>query len=156
MKPERFLKQSIIAAPSELVFAFHENPEALSILTPPWERVTIVQPPSGLQVGAKVILEIELGPFKKRWIAEHTEYDPPRLFVDRQLEGPFQYWNHRHLFESINRGATLMTDEVEYILPMGVLGRLAAGWHVGRKLEKLFEYRHKVMAKRFSSYSPKL
>lgn len=87
MKSQRFLKQSIIAAPQTQVFAFHEDPQALAMLTPPWESVTIVQPPRSLQVGVKAILVMKFGPFKKRWVAEHTEYDPPRLFADRQLEG---------------------------------------------------------------------
>ena len=39
----RFVKESRIAASPSAVFAFHETPGALSLLTPPWEKVEVVE-----------------------------------------------------------------------------------------------------------------
>lgn len=47
-----FEKESLIRATPERVFAFHELPDALKRLTPPWENVRIVKGVENLQVGA--------------------------------------------------------------------------------------------------------
>ncbi|HVG39700.1 MAG TPA: SRPBCC family protein, partial [Pyrinomonadaceae bacterium] len=96
----RFVYESTINAPPERVFAFHELPDALRRLTPPWERVEVVQLAPNLRKGARAVLETKLfGLLKVRWVAEHTIYDPPRLFEDVQLSGPFKSWRHRHIIE---------------------------------------------------------
>jgi ligand-binding SRPBCC domain-containing protein len=83
------------------------------------------------------------GLLKMRWLARHTAYDPPRLFEDVQVEGPFKSWRHRHFVEPHEKGAVLR-DEIEYETPLGVLGRLAAPLLVEPRLRRLFEYRHRV------------
>lgn len=148
MKTQKFIKQSEIAAPVEAVFAWHERPEVLQDLTPPWERVEIVQPAGSIQVGARTVIKTYVGPIPQTWEAEHTEYIPNRLFADTQHRGPFAYWYHRHRFEPTERGTTIYTDEVEYALPLGWLGRLLGGPFVRAKLQRLFDYRHRVVAEK--------
>src|SRR4051794_33617508 len=138
----RFVKESRIAAPPSAVFAFHESPGALARLTPPWEKVEVEQGGDSIRPGSRVVLKSHLGPFPLRWVAEHTEYEPGRLFADRQVSGPFASWYHRHHFLDDGRGGTLMRDEVEYEPPLGALGRLLGGAMIRRKLQKLFDYRH--------------
>ncbi len=41
-------------------------------------------------------MNIRLGPIPLRWVAEHTEYEPGRLFADRQVSGPFASWYASH------------------------------------------------------------
>jgi ligand-binding SRPBCC domain-containing protein len=76
------------------------------------------------------------------WVAVHTEYDPPRLFVDLQESGPFASWRHRHQFLPDGQGGTILRDEVEYELPAGWLGRWLAGASIAHRLERTFAYRH--------------
>jgi ligand-binding SRPBCC domain-containing protein len=140
----RFVKETRIAAPPEAVFAFHERPGALEAITPPWERVRLVEGGGSIRPGSRVVLETKVGPFPLRWVAEHTEYDPPRLFADRQISGPFASWYHRHEFLDDGRGGTLFRDEITYEPPLGALGRLLSGPFVRRKLERMFDYRHEV------------
>lgn len=140
----QFIKESHIAAPPERVFAFHEGPGALERLTPPWERVVVESGGDSIRPGSRVTLRTSLGPIRLRWVAEHTEYDPPRLFADRQLSGPFAMWYHRHRMIDDGRGGTLLRDEVDYRLPLGALGRWLGGRMVRRKLVLLFDYRHEV------------
>ncbi|MGD9715268.1 MAG: hypothetical protein AB7V46_24905 [Thermomicrobiales bacterium] len=85
-----------------------------------------------------------VGPVPVRWVARHTEYDPPRLFVDRQESGPFADWVHCHQFLSDGQGGTILRDEVNYTVPFGILGQWLGGWFVRRKLEAMFAYRHEV------------
>ncbi|MBC7933628.1 MAG: SRPBCC family protein [Rubrivivax sp.] len=140
----RFVKESIIRAAPERVFAFHELPDALERLTPPWETARVLSAAPDLRPGARAVVETRLfGIVPVRWVAEHTLYDPPRMFEDVQLSGPFRRWRHRHVVEPHEEGATLR-DEIEYEPPLGPLGRLAAPFLVEPRLRKLFEYRHRV------------
>lgn len=139
-----FVKQSIIRAPVARIFAFHELPDALSRLTPPWEKVRVVEAAPNLRVGSTAIIETRLfGLVRLRWIAKHTVYDPPRMFEDMQVNGPFKLWRHRHLVEPHEQGGVLR-DEIEYVPPFGVPGRLAAPVLIVPRLRRLFEYRHAV------------
>ncbi|HQR35893.1 MAG TPA: SRPBCC family protein [Blastocatellia bacterium] len=151
MKTQRFIKQTEIAASPEAVFAWHELPDAVERLTPPWERAEVVEKSKGLHVGARVVFKVFVGPFSRLWVAEHIEYEPPHLFVDIQRQGPFAFWLHRHRFEATAHGTTLMTDDVEYALPLGWLGELVAGTFSRKKLQRMFDYRHHVVAEQLAS-----
>jgi len=144
MRPQTFSKESIIRASPERVFAFHELPDVLQRLTPPWESVHIVQAAADLAVGSRAILKSRIfGLFPALWVAEHTAYDPPHMFEDVQVEGPFRYWRHRHIIKPHAAGAVLR-DEIEYKPPLAFIGQLAAPLVIVPRLEKLFEYRHCV------------
>ncbi len=140
----RFVKESVIKASPERVFAFHELPDAIDRLIPPWEKATVVQKADISKIGSRAIVETSiLGIFKTRWVAEHTAYDPPHSFEDVQISGPFRSWRHRHIVEPHPEGAVLR-DEIEYEMPIPVFGPLAAPIAVTPRLEKMFDYRHKV------------
>jgi ligand-binding SRPBCC domain-containing protein len=134
-------KRTFIAATPEAVFAFHERPDALERLTPPWEKARVVERTGdGLNVGARVTVELRLGPFRLRWVAEHVAYDPPRMFRDVQRGGPFRSWDHTHTVEPAPGGATLV-DAISYELPFAPFSMVAAPF-VRRKVERLFDFRH--------------
>ncbi len=143
----RFVKEGVIKATPERVFAFHELPDAFERLIPPWENARILQKADISQLGSRAIVEFRiLGLFRERWVAEHTVYDPPRSFEDIQVSGPFKNWRHRHIFEPHFEGA-MMRDEIDFGLPFGWLGDIAVKYAVLRKLEKMFDYRHAVTRK---------
>jgi len=140
----RFIKESRIAASPSVVFAFHESPGAIQRLTPPWEQVELEQGGDSIRPGSRVKLKVMVGPIPLRWIAEHTEYDPGRSFADRQIQGPFSRWFHRHLFLDDEAGGTLLRDEIEYTLPLGWFGRYFGKKRVEARLSRMFDYRHNV------------
>src|SRR5215472_6042622 len=109
----RFVKESLIAASAETVFAFHERPDALSLLQPPWQKSEIVLPPASLAVGTRVILRAKLGPFWRTVEAEHVAYEPGRMFADRMVKGPFASWLHRHIVTPRGPTESLLTDDIE-------------------------------------------
>ncbi|HEV7646167.1 MAG TPA: SRPBCC family protein [Pyrinomonadaceae bacterium] len=147
----RFVKESIIHAPPEKVFAFHRLPDAIERLTPPGENIRIVQKADITRLRSQAIIEQKLfGIFPSRWVAEHTAYDPPHMFEDVQVSGPFASWRHRHIFkQNIDSGAlaTVLRDEIEFEPPFSFLGRIAAPLAILPKLEKMFAYRHEVTRK---------
>src|SRR4051794_36203787 len=132
----KFVKESLIKAQPERVFAFHELPDALVRLTPPWEKARVIKAAVDLRVGSMAIVETKLfGLFPARWVAEHTAYDPPRMFEDVQRSGPFHKWRHRHIILPHAEGA-LLRDEIEYEPPAGFLGRMVAPLLVEPRLRK--------------------
>jgi len=139
-----FVKESVIRATPERVFAFHELPDAFERLVPPWENAVVVQKADISKIGSQAIIEQKiLGLIPSRWVAEHTVYDPPRMFEDVQISGPFASWRHRHIIEPHPEGA-LLRDEIEYETPLWIFGSLAAPFAIVPRIEKMFEYRHKV------------
>ncbi|MDT7602640.1 MAG: hypothetical protein QOF61_637 [Acidobacteriota bacterium] len=140
----RFVKESIIRATPERVFAFHEQPDALELLTPPWERTRVIQHAHISEVGSRAIIETRVAGFiPVRWVARHTVYDPPRVFEDMQGRGPFRRWRHRHIVLPHAEGA-LLRDEIEYEPPLGIIGKLAEPFLIRPRLKKTFDYRHAV------------
>ncbi|WP_338869152.1 TIGR01777 family oxidoreductase [Myxococcus stipitatus] len=130
---------------SEL-FAWHSREGALARLTPPWERMELLERSGdGLQVGARVVMKMYVGPIPRRWVAEHTACIQDSLFQDRQVTGPFSKWVHTHRFwPEPAMGTSVLEDEVEYALPLGGLGSLVGGGFARRSLERVFAYRHRV------------
>ncbi len=141
----RFVKESVIDASAAEVFAFHERPDALERLQPPWQATRILQPPTSLAVGTRVVLEIQVfGPFWQTLVAEHVAFEPGRMFADRMVTGPFASWLHTHLVTPKGPSRCVLTDDIEYELPLGVLGRVFGGAFARRTLERMFEFRHEV------------
>jgi len=85
-----------------------------------------------------------------RWTTLITKYDPPHCFVDTQLKGPYSFWHHTHTFHE-DGGETVIQDTVRYIVPFGPLGDLAHWLFIRSDLEKIFDYRMEVIARRFPS-----
>ncbi len=123
------------------LFAFHERPDALELLTPAFPPVRVIRKSGGLEVGARVELRVLI--FK--WVALHTAYERDRLFVDEQIQGPFAKWVHRHEFEDLGHQSRL-TDRLEFALPGGKLTNVLFAWMVKPGLAQMFRHRHRVTA----------
>ncbi|MDQ6785349.1 MAG: SRPBCC family protein [Acidobacteriota bacterium] len=143
----KFVKESIIKAKPERVFAFHALPDAIERLIPPWENARIIQKADITKVGSQAIIEQKIfGLIPSRWIAEHTKYEPPRMFEDIQISGPFRRWRHRHIISPHAAGA-ILRDEIEFEPPFSFFGQIAAPIFILPKIEKMFAYRHEVTRK---------
>ena len=117
-----FTRSSEINAPVEALRDWHFRPGAFGRLNPPWERARVISAPEALVDGARVIIEIRMGPLKQRLIADHEITEEG--FIDRQIEGPFSFWEHRHHFERVTDTTSRLTDSIRYRLPMGFPGKL--------------------------------
>ena len=147
-----FKHSSLIDAPVEVVWGFHERPDILQILTPPWQPVQVIRHQGGLEVGAISEFCIWLGPFPVRWVARHTECQINRLFTDAQIQGPMQSWVHQHQFAQED-GKTRLTDAIAYAIPGGWIADILLGWWVNARLEQMFRYRHSVTKRECEQHS---
>ncbi|WP_433969178.1 SRPBCC family protein [Tunturiibacter gelidiferens] len=166
LQAEQWLPYSV-----DVVFAFFANPENLPRLMPSWQKARIEEasfaPPPSRPVhlasanstsnaaGAGTKLTITFRPFpyspiRVSWDAEISEFVWNDYFCDQQLRGPFTYWHHCHSVRpdirdresSSSNCGTLLSDKVEYELPLGGLGNLANNLFVARQLRSTFDYRH--------------
>lgn len=138
-----YRQSSLIDAPLEVVWGFHERPDVLQLLTPPWQPVEVIRREGGLGVGAISEFRLHVGPFPIRWIAHHTAYEALHYFVDTQVEGPFESWVHRHEF-TVEDGKTRLTDAIACSPPVSTLTEPLVGGWILAQLDRLFVYRHQV------------
>ncbi|MSV27679.1 MAG: cyclase [Bryobacterales bacterium] len=134
-----FVRSVLIDASVHQVFRFHEREDTLARLAPAFPPVRMISRTGGIDIGARV--ELRVGAF--RWVAVHTAYERNRLFEDRQVDGPFAKWVHRHEFEAAGV-KTRLTDRIEYELSGGSLVNSLFGWTVSLGLRNMFAHRHRV------------
>jgi ligand-binding SRPBCC domain-containing protein len=163
----QFETDAFVPHPVELVFAFLANPANLPHLMPPETEARVedvrLQPPPprpvasdparryksvAAGVGSEVLISfypVKWVPQRVSWTARIVEFAWNSYFIDEQVRGPFAKFRHRHGIASETRDGiegTRVTDSIEFALPGGIFGNLAAG-AVLKQLAKSFEYRRK-------------
>jgi len=135
-RAEQFVPRNI-----EEVFSFFSRAKNLQQLTPAWLHFRILSVnPNPVRKGTLIRYALCWRIFPIRWTTEIVEWDPPHRFVDVQLKGPYRKWHHEHRFVSED-GGTRILDEVQYELPLGVIGRVAHRLKVKRDVETIFAFR---------------
>lgn len=105
-----------VDAPRDEVYSWHERPGAIHRLAPPWQPVQVAEEASSLCDG-RAVLRLPGG---VRWVAQHEDCEPPRLFVDTLVSLPLR-WQHRHEFEAVSASTTRVTDVVDTPVPSSFL-----------------------------------
>ncbi|MGB7323476.1 MAG: TIGR01777 family oxidoreductase [Rubripirellula sp.] len=141
---ETYVASSTLPVSAEDAFAYHDRPGALDRLIPPWENAKVERSDRSLAVGSRVVLKTSLFGIPLRWVAEHTHYDPPRMFADTQVSGPFAKWDHQHSFDAAGDEQSVIHDQISYRLPLGFAGKMFGGGLARRTIESMFAYRHHV------------
>jgi ligand-binding SRPBCC domain-containing protein len=91
---------------------------------------------------------VPLFPLRLEWDAYIAEFRRNDYFCDEQRRGPFKYFRHCHrVGDEVRDGVmgSLMSDAVEYELPLGLLGDVANGLAVGRQIRSLFHHRQRML-----------
>jgi ligand-binding SRPBCC domain-containing protein len=164
---EGFKTEQWVPYPVELVFAFFSDPANLPHLMPRKLETRIedarIQPPPprpvaadmsrrfksvAAGVGSEILISFYPIPWVPRrvsWLACITEFEWNSHFCDAQVRGPFSAFNHRHGIKAEFRDGqegTLVSDVVEFELPYGWMGQVAAAM-VRRQMASSFAYRQK-------------
>lgn len=137
----RLEQKQILEAPRREVFAFFSDIRNLEIITPPFLNFRNVDVENHeIKAGTTIDHEMRLFGIPMKWRSMIEEFQPEERFVDSQVLGPYQYWHHLHLFRDV-AGGTEVIDQIDYELPMGILGELGHGLFVRPMLNSIFEYR---------------
>jgi len=156
MAPPHFRLERVQIVPHDLptVFGFFKDPRNLETITPPWLNFRILRATDEeVRQGTRIAYRLRWRLFPLRWESRIAEYEENRRFADEMLRGPYRRWYHRHLFRAVPAG-TEIRDEVEYVLPLGPLGRLAHAVTVRRQLRTIFDYRQGRIAELFGPGGP--
>ena len=146
MKVYNFESKQTINCSIETVFSFFSSPENLKVLTPPRLGFKILTPsPINMSKGCIIDYLIYLMGIPVHWRSIITDYDPPYMFIDQQIKGPYTLWHHKHSFREIKNGVEIR-DRVVYSIPVGWMGRLLHKFWIKKDLENIFSYRKNIIA----------
>lgn len=135
-----------IPASIDKVWDFFSDAKNLERITPAWLNFSIVElPESTIREGSLISYQLKLHGVPIRWKTKIANWTPKSKFIDTQIKGPYTLWHHTHMFEPLADGV-LMTDHVEFKVPMGWLGSLLAGGLVESDVKKIFSYRSQAIA----------
>jgi ligand-binding SRPBCC domain-containing protein len=131
-----------IDAPIGDVFAFHLDTRNAARIASEGQEILSVDGSFPLVEGGEVVLRVRQRPLPvtQTWRVRVTELVEPTLVVDELLKGPFARFRHEHRFAPREGGGTVLTDRIEWELPGGPAGRLAAPV-AARLLERSFRER---------------
>ncbi|KAB2639523.1 MAG: SRPBCC family protein [Verrucomicrobia bacterium] len=118
-----FTRSVLLEATPAEVYAFHEDPRNISKISPSSLKVKKVECSVPARAGEEFRLCLSQFGLPLEWVGFWEEATPDSCLVDGAKKSPFKHWRHAHLFNASGEG-TLMTDRVEYAMPIGVLGRL--------------------------------
>ncbi|MFA6043965.1 MAG: TIGR01777 family oxidoreductase [Phycisphaerales bacterium] len=137
------IARSTFGVDAATLFAWHERPGAFQRLTPPWQEVRLVSQSGGIRDGGSVVFRSRAGIIPFTWHAAHRGFIPGRQFIDEQRKGPFATWVHTHeISPGVMSNTSVLTDTVQFTLPMHSLAWRFAGAGLKRDLERLFAFRH--------------
>jgi len=148
------LEQSLrLNAPVEEVFAYFLNPAFRPELSPPQVGMVILQGPNPLTPGSHLEFKVQGMGLVQHVIHQITDVTLNELIAERQVKGPLTSFVHRHLFQRDANGGTLLSDEIEFSPPGGILGLLATEDKILDSLEDGFYYREQQLIRRFGKGS---
>jgi ligand-binding SRPBCC domain-containing protein len=128
-----------IQAPLEDVSRFHSRSSSLGAITPPPLRLRVEDAPEVLRENKVMAFTLRIGPFSLIW-KTRIENQSIYGFIDRQLEGPFEHWSHKHTFVPLGDALTRVSDEIEFELRRHpIWGLVGAVMALGLPL--MFRYR---------------
>lgn len=137
----RLQREQLLPRPIDEVYAYFADVRNLETITPPWLGFKILSPlPIAMGAGTRISYRIRWHGVPIRWLTEIRSWQPPCRFEDVQLQGPYRLWHHVHAFRAVD-GGTMMTDQVDYELPLGFLGRCMHRCLVKADLKAIFDYR---------------
>ncbi len=125
-------------------WSFFSDPKNLAVITPPNMRFQITGEASTKAYPGLVITyrltPLPFLPLRVSWATEITQVEPPHLFVDEQLAGPYALWHHEHRFQE-TEGGVLATDRVLWSLPFDPVSAPVAALAVVPQLRQIFRFR---------------
>jgi ligand-binding SRPBCC domain-containing protein len=151
MKTYTLQREQLLPISIDEAWAFFSTPANLSEITPPEMQFEILSDVLGKPIFNGMRINYFVRPLlniKMKWTTEITGVDAPHMFTDRQERGPYSLWEHTHTFVPAP-GGTLMTDQIKYALPLGILGSIMHGIVVEKKLKNIFDFRAKKLAQLF-------
>jgi uncharacterized protein len=127
------------------VFSWHVREGTFERLNPPWQQFKVIERKGTIQSNGTVKIKMNIGgPIRTTWLVRHSDYVEDKQFRDSQIKGLFSSWTHTHLFKSLELSSCMLEDHIQYSLPGGTLSEIVASSLIDKKLNQMFDYRHRL------------
>ena len=153
MKIYNLKRTQILPISLQEAWDFFSSPQNLKKITPEHMGFKINYMSGGEKMypGQLITYKVNVLPgIPVNWVTEITHVQEPHYFVDEQRFGPYALWHHQHHFKETAAGVE-MTDEVNYAIPFGFIGKLANSVFVGKEVKAIFDHRYKVLEDYFNN-----
>ncbi|MDI9638971.1 SRPBCC family protein [Kamptonema cortianum] len=130
--------------PIQRVWDFHNDPNALRVLTPDDIPIQWISQEHKIREGAIHEFKTKQMGLPMRWKAKIHQVEEPYGFRDTALKSPFKSWTHKHEFIDAD-GQTIVRDTITYTPPGGIFRKLINTLLIEDRLDHLFKYRHTAM-----------
>lgn len=97
--------------------------------------------PPAIQGHSEIEANLKRFGVTSRVIVRIEEVVPQQRITYRLIEGVFKHWRHRIVLQEHSSDTTLLTDIVDFSLPLGVLGAIADDLLIRREVRKILEAR---------------
>ena len=135
-----FERKFLVRAPQAAVAEFHESPNALARLQPPFSGTKLLR----IELLAEdSITEFEMGfpPLVMHWVARHGDVALGSGFTDTMVSGPMRSWLHRHQYRWLGPAVTEVSDRIWFVHHSGLRGLISRALFNQITLGILFKYR---------------
>ncbi|QNL51693.1 SRPBCC family protein [Olivibacter sp. SDN3] len=147
----RLYREQQLHCDLQTAWSFFSSATNLSKITPEEMRFKVLSSFENDKIYEGMLIDYYVTPFlgiPLKWQTEIVQVDFQKSFTDSQKKGPYKLWHHFHEFVP-NENGILMKDTVDYELPFGILGDWVHRLLVKRKLQAIFDFRRKVLEKKF-------
>lgn len=130
---------------------FFSRPENLRKITPKEMGFVIKSDVKDIEMFSGMLIVYTVKPvlgIPMTWVTEIKNIKDKEHFIDEQRFGPYSLWHHQHKFKAIEGGVE-MTDVVQYVLSLGIIGQIMNTLFIKNKLKQIFDYRVKVVEELF-------
>lgn len=152
MKLYKLYREQKLNIDIETAWEFFSSPENLKTITPPYMGFEITSKHSQEKMFAGMIISYVVKPLMNlpfTWVTEITHVKEKEYFVDEQRFGPYKLWHHLHRFKIVDN-KLVMIDLVNYVIPFGIIGRIAHKLFIRKKIEEIFDYRKNILEDKFN------
>lgn len=141
----------LIEAPRLEVFQYLTTPSHQALLLKPSINVEVLTPDADLKRGDELHFNMTRFGLSQSIRFKIEDLLPGSRVTYRQSEGVFSSWTHTMKFEDHNDKVTLVTDLVDYKIPMGVLGFLADDLIIKGDMARILKARLTLAKEHFES-----
>ena len=96
-----FKYKTKINQPLNKIFDFYSNPKNIKLLTPWFVKVSCT-PEKKISKKGVFTIEINIFGIKNKVEILIKNHEENKFFTDLQIKGPFNYWEHNHIFKYEN------------------------------------------------------
>ncbi len=145
-----FESRTDLHASVEQVFDYLIRPANLQAIAPPEMQFVFVMPPEVIKLGSRLTCKAQAYGMIQELTYEIVELKSPSQFREKMVEGPLRLWLHDYILEPhASSDHVTLINRIEFEPPGGLLGFIVTADKILEALDDGFDYRRKVLQKRF-------